>query len=424
MATGALRKRSATRWIQLVLGIVAMMSISSPQYVWTLFVPAFQGAAHASLPAVQVTFSILIVLQTWLAPLQGWLIDRFGPKFLIGSGAVLSGLGYVLAAQAGDLWSLYLSYGAFCGFGTGLVYIGIIGLMVRWFPDRRGFAVGLAAAGYGVGAITTTFPIAAMLRASGHRPTLIFFGVIFACIGAAAAMGLRAPRREDVSGLAAQARVSVSARDYTPAEMLQTPVFWLMFVMMAMMSTGGLMVVSQFGPVMKDFGLADSAIAGMAALPFALSLQRIANGVTRPFFGWLSDRIGRENTMFLAFGMEAIAVWLMLLARAHPALFAVMSGIVFFGWGEIFSLFPSTVTDSFGTRHATTNFGFLYIAQGIGSLLGGPAAAWLFEQTGSWFPVFWLIILLDASTAVLALVALKPLRSAWLRQTSVTSSAR
>ncbi|HEX5278738.1 MAG TPA: oxalate/formate MFS antiporter [Micropepsaceae bacterium] len=424
VAIVGLRSQSATRWIQLALGLIAMMSISSPQYVWTLFVPSFQDATHASLPAVQVTFSILIVLQTWLAPVQGWLIDRFGPKFLIGSGAVLSGLGYVLAAQASDLWSLYISYGAFCGFGTGLVYIGIIGLMVRWFPDRRGFAVGLAAAGYGFGAIATTFPITGMLAASGHRPTLILFGVIFACIGAGAAVGLRSPRREDVGGLAAGARVAVSAKDYAPAEMLKTPVFWLMFLMMTMMSTGGLMVVSQFGPVMKDFGLAGSTIAGMAAVPFALSLQRIANGVTRPFFGWVSDRAGRENTMAIAFGMEALAVWLMLLARSHPAVFAVMSGIVFFGWGEIFSLFPSTLTDSFGTRFATTNFGFLYIAQGIGSVLGGPVAAWLFEQSGSWFPVFWLIIFLDASTAVLALIALKPLRSAWLRGTAVTSSAR
>ncbi len=418
-------RRSGARWGQLALGIIAMMSISSPQYVWTLFVPPFQAATHASLPAVQVTFSILVVLQTWLAPLQGWLIDRFGPKILIGSGAALSGLGFVLSAQATDLWSLYFSYGAFCGFGTGLVYIGIIGLMVRWFPDRRGFAVGLAAAGYGVGAIATTFPIAAMLRVSGHRPTLVLFGAIFAAVGVLAALGLRAPGPEDIRGLETNGKVAVSARDYAPGEMLKTPIFWLMFLMMTMMSTGGLMVVSQFGPVMKDFGIADVAIAGMAALPFALTLQRIANGLTRPFFGWLSDHIGRENTMFIAFGMEAVAVWLMLMARANPALFAVMSGIVFFGWGEIFSLFPSTVTDSFGTRYATTNFGFLYIAQGIGSLLGGPAAAWLFVQTGSWFPVFWLIVILDGLTAVLALTALKPLRAAWMRrQSAITSAAR
>jgi len=420
----ASESRSAARWGQLTLGVIAMMAISSPQYVWTLFVPPFQAATHASLPAIQVTFSILIVLQTWLAPLQGWLIDRFGPKFLIGSGAALTGVGYILAAGASDVWWLYLSYGAFCGFGSGLVYIGIIGLMVRWFPDHRGFAVGIAAAGYGVGAIATTFPIAAMLRASGLRPTLVLFGTIFAVVGVCAALGLRAPRPEDVRGLEARTNVAISATDYTPGEMLKTPVFWLMFLMMTMMSTGGLMVVSQFGPVMKDFGIADVAIAGMAALPFALTLQRIANGLTRPFFGWVSDRIGRENTMFIAFGMEAIAVWLMLMSRGNPAVFVAMSGIVFFGWGEIFSLFPSTVTDSFGTRYATTNFGFLYIAQGIGSVLGGPAAAWLFVRTGSWFPVFWLIVVLDGVTALLALVALKPLRAAWMRrQNAITAVA-
>ena len=410
LAPALTRDRNFARWGQLVLGVIAMMSISSPQYVWTLFVPPFQAATHAGLPAVQITFSILVVLQTWLAPLQGWLIDRFGPKLLISSGAALTGAGYVLAAQATTVWWLYFSYGAFCGFGTGLVYIGIIGLMVRWFPDHRGFAVGVAAAGYGMGAIATTFPIASMLRVSGYRPTLILFGIIFAAVGICAALGLRAPRPEDICGFAPRGNLAVSARDFTAGEMLKTPVFWLMFLMMTLMSTGGLMVVSQFGPVMKDFGIADVAIAGMAALPFALTLQRIANGITRPFFGWVSDRIGRENTMFVAFGMEAVAVWLMLMSRANPPLFAVMSGVVFFGWGEIFSLFPSTVTDTFGTRHATTNFGFLYIAQGVGSVLGGPAAAWLFVRSGSWFPVFWLIILLDAATAVLALAVLKPLR--------------
>src|SRR6185503_15255445 len=204
-----------------------------------------------------------------------------------------------------------------------------------------------------------------------------------------------------------------AARDYAPLEMLKTPIFWLMFLMMAMMSTGGLMVVAQFGPVMREFGIADVAISGVAALPFALTLQRIANGLTRPFFGWVSDNIGRENTMFIAFGMEALAVWVMLTTRDNPALFALMSGIVFFGWGEIFSLFPSTLTDTFGPKHATTNFGFLYISQGVGSVLGGPAAAWMHDTFQSWFPVFWLIIALDGLTAVLALFVLKPMRAAW-----------
>lgn len=414
MIAGHARSPGMTRWIQLILGMIAMMSISSPQYVWTLFVAPFQQATSASLPAIQVTFSLMIVLQTWLAPLQGYLVDRFGPKFLIAVGAMLSGLGFVLSAQANDVWALYFAYGGLCGFGTGIVYIGIVGLMVRWFPDRRGFAVGMVAAGYGFGAIVTTFPIDAMLKTSGHRQTLVTFGLLLGAIGAAAAFGLRPPRKDEIAARLAAAPLLHSARDYTPGEMLRTPLFWLMFAMMTMMSTGGLMVVSQFAPVMRDFELADAAIAGMGALPLALTLQRIANGLTRPFFGWISDNIGRENTMFIAFGLEAVAVWVMLLMRDDPALFALMSGIVFFGWGEIFSLFPSTLTDTFGTKNATTNFGFLYISQGIGSVLGGPVAAFMHDATGSWLPVFWLIIVLDALTAALALLVLKPARAAFL----------
>lgn len=414
VTTETARPVTATRWIQLILGMIAMMSISSPQYVWTLFVAPFQQATSASLPAIQVTFSLMIVLQTWLAPLQGYLVDRFGPKFLIAIGASLSGLGFVLSAQANDVWSLYLAYGGLCGFGTGIVYIGIVGLMVRWFPDRRGFAVGMVAAGYGFGAIVTTFPIDAMLKTSGHRQTLVTFGLLLGAIGAGAAFGLRPPRKDEIAARIAAAPLLHSARDYAPGEMLRTPLFWLMFAMMTMMSTGGLMVVSQFAPVMRDFELADAAIAGMGALPLALTLQRIANGLTRPFFGWISDNIGRENTMFIAFGLEAVAVWVMLLMRDDPVLFALMSGIVFFGWGEIFSLFPSTLTDTFGTKNATTNFGFLYISQGIGSVLGGPAAAFMHDATGSWLPVFWLIIALDALTAALALLVLKPARAAFL----------
>jgi OFA family oxalate/formate antiporter-like MFS transporter len=405
---------AATRWVQLALGIVAMMSISSPQYVWTLFVAPFQIATGATLPAIQITFSVLIVLQTWLAPVQGYLVDRFGPKFLIAAGAGVSGLGYVLAAHATSVWSLYVSYGAFCGFGTGIVYIGIIGLMVRWFPDRRGFATGMAASGYGVGAILTTFPIAAMLKSSGHEATLITFGIVLGAIGMAAGLAMRAPRPDEVAMRAATLPRSAHVKDRSAIEMVRTPVFWLLFLMMTMMATGGLIVVSQFAPVMRDFGIAEVTILGLTALPFALSLQRVANGVTRPFFGWVSDHIGRENTMFIAFGMEALAVWAMLALRTHPALFVVMSGIVFFGWGEIFSLFPSTLTDTFGTKNATTNFGFLYIAQGIGSVLGGPVAAWMHDLSGSWIPVFLLIVAMDAATALLALFVLKPMRRHWL----------
>ncbi|HUK10338.1 MAG TPA: oxalate/formate MFS antiporter [Stellaceae bacterium] len=400
---------TGARWLQLLLGFIVMMTISSPQYVWTLFVPSFQKTTGAILSEVQWTITILIVLQTWLSPVQGYLVEKLGPKLLIGAGALLSGLGWMLSARIGSLWGLYACYGLLCGVGTGIVYIGIVGLMVRWFPERRGLATGVVAAGYGFGAILTTFPIDGMLKASGYQHTLLVFGMIFAVVGVLGALLLRSPPEDETAGAAGRAAGS------TPGEMLRSPVFWLMFVMMSMMSTGGLMVITQFTSFAKAFGIdANTTITilgvTMAAVPAALTFDRVTNGLTRPFFGWLSDRIGRENTMGIAFLLEGLAIYLMLQFRSDPFLLVVLSGLVFFGWGEIFSLFPSTLTDTFGTRYATTNYGFLYMAQGVGSILGAPVAAMIYEATQSWLPVFGLIIAMDVLTGLLALFALKPLR--------------
>jgi oxalate/formate antiporter len=398
------------------LGFIVMMTISSPQYVWTLFVPSFQKTTGAILSEVQWTITFLIVLQTWLSPLQGFLVEKLGPKILIGLGAVMSGAGWIASSYITSLWGLYATYGLLCGVGTGIVYIGIIGLMVKWFPDRRGFATGVVAAGYGFGAILTTFPIDDMLKASGYQHTLVVFGSIFAVIGLIAALMLRAPQEGEVKMAAAPAIAgALATHDSAPREMLKTPVFWLMFVMMSMMSTGGLMVITQFTSFAKSFGIDGTTkvvILGMtlAAIPAALTFDRITNGLTRPFFGWVSDHIGRENTMGIAFIFEGIAIYLMLQYRTDPFLLVVLSGLVFFGWGEIFSLFPSTLTDTFGTKYATTNYGFLYMAQGVGSILGAPVAAMIYEKTGSWMPVFGLVIGMDILTGLLALFVLKPMR--------------
>jgi oxalate/formate antiporter len=399
------------RWLQLVYGLVCMMAISSPQYVWTLFTKPMQAQFGTTLSALQVTFSILIVLQTFFSPFQGFLIDRFGPRLLISLGAALTGLSWVLASQVSSVWGIYLTYGLFGGIGTGIIYIGVVGLMVRWFPDRRGFAAGVVAAGYGMGAILTTFPVAASLAASGWQHTLLVYGLIFGGIGLLAAQGLKAP---PAGWMADHTPAKTSAKDMTSKQMLKTPVFWLMFIMMTMMSTSGLMVISQMGSFAKDFGVTNAMVWGMAALPLALTIDRFTNGLTRPFFGWVSDRIGRENTMVLAFGLEGIAMAIWLITRDNAVVFVLMSGVVFFGWGEIFSLFPSTLTDTFGAKNATMNYGFLYMAQGVGSVLGGPLAALLHESTGSWIPVFNLVIAMDLLTAALAFLALKPMRSKFL----------
>jgi MFS family permease len=269
----------------------------------------------------------------------------------------------------------------------------------------------LAAAGYGFGAVFTSFPIDSMIKSAGYAQTLIVWGLIQGAIGILAAQGLRLPPEDyQVPNTPAAAAVPQTHRSYSPTEMLKSPVFYLLFVMMSMMSTSGLMVVFNVGPFAKDFGVANLPVLGMAALPLSLTLSRITNGLTRPFFGWVSDQIGREGTMALAFALECAAILVLFTYIHQPALFVVLSGLVFFGWGEIFSLFPSTLTDTFGPKYAATNYGFLYIAQGVGSILAGPAAAFLKQETGSWTAVFIVVAILDAVTALLAITALRTMR--------------
>ncbi len=395
-----------TRWVQLLLGLICMMAISSPQYVWALFTKPLTQSLGVPLASLQLTFTLLIVLQTFFSPAQGWLVDRFGARLLISIGTAMTGLSWVLAAYATSLQMLYLTYGLIGGIGTGIVYVGVVGQMVAWFPDRRGFAAGVVAAGYGMGAIVTTLPISNTMASSGLQATLLQYGLIFGVVGLLAAQGLRsAPMREG----ATEAMEGVTA-----GAMLRTPVFWLMFVMMSLMSTSGLMVTSQLGAFAAEFGITKMTVWGLAALPLALTIDRFTNGLTRPFFGWISDRIGRENTMFIAFTLEGVAMYFWLATRADPVLFVLLSGVVFFGWGEIFSLFPSTLTDTFGTKHATRNYGFLYMAQGIGAIFGAYFAVLLHDAMGGWESVFGVAIVADLLTAVLAIAVLKPMRRRYL----------
>jgi OFA family oxalate/formate antiporter-like MFS transporter len=411
-----------TRWMQLALGLVCMMSISSPQYVWTLFTKPLAAKLGAGLPELQVTFSVLVFLQAFFSPFQGALIERFGARTLISIGTVMAGLSWTLASYAHSTTGLYLTYGALGGLGTGTVYVGVIGLVVSWFPDRRGFAAGMAAAGYGMGAIVTTFPIAASLQSRGLEPTLWLYGIVFAVVGFVASQGLR---KAPAAAAATSHRSSEESApgELRPSQVLKTPVFWLMFLMMTMMATSGLMVTSQMATFAADFGITKTVVFGLAALPLALTLDRFTNGLTRPLFGYISDRIGREPTMFIAFALEAAAMTLWLALRGDPILFVLLSGVVFLGWGEIFSLFPSTLTDTFGAAHATANYGWLYLSFGIGAVFGGPLAALLHQHTGSWLPVFASAIALDLASALLALFVLKPVRARFMQRARAEAPA-
>jgi OFA family oxalate/formate antiporter-like MFS transporter len=391
-------------------GITGMVMIANLQYGWTLFVNPIDAKYRWGKAGIQVAFSLFVLTETWLVPFEAYLVDRYGPALMVALGGGLVGIAWAMNSIAASLPVLYLA-AVVGGAGAGIVYGTAVGNALKWFPDRRGLAAGLTAAGFGAGSAFTVVPIANMIQTRGYELTFWYFGIGQGAMVVLVALLLRPPRPGEVPDAAA--RIPQTARDHAPLEMLRTPVFWLLYVMFTMVATGGLLAVAQLAPMAKDFKIADVPVSllglTMAALPFALSLDRVLNGLTRPFFGWVSDHIGRENTMFIAFLTEAAGIALLLRLVHVPTMFVVLSGLVFFAWGEIYSLFPAISADLFGRRYATTNYGLLYTAKGTASLLV-PMGSWLTAVTGTWMPIFFVAIVFDTTAALLALFVLKPLR--------------
>jgi OFA family oxalate/formate antiporter-like MFS transporter len=421
-ATAGARPASV-RWLQLLVGIICMVMIANLQYGWTLFVNPIDQKYHWGRAGIQVAFTIFVLTETWLVPVEGWLVDRFGPKIVVLVGGILVGLAWAINSIADTLWMLYLA-AAIGGTGAGAVYGTSIGNALKWFPDRRGLAAGLTAAGFGAGSALTIIPIQGMIQSSGYEATFLWFGIGQGLVVVALSLLLRAPRPGEAL---ASTRLQQSARDYTPLEVLRSPIFWVLYAMFVLVAAGGLMATAQLAPIATDFQVAKIPVSllglTLPALTFALSIDRVLNGVTRPFFGWVSDNIGRENTMFIAFGLEAIGIWALGLLGHDPVLFVILSGVVFFAWGEIYSLFPSTCTDVYGVKYATTNAGLLYTAKGTAALLV-PLANVLVAITADWRAVFVVAALMNAAAAIAALAVLKPLRSAHYRGLRQLGSAR
>ena len=399
------------RWIQLFFGIVCMAMVANLQYGWTLFVNPMDAKYHWGRAAIQAAFTIFVVTETWLVPIEGYLVDRFGPRPVVLAGGVLVGLAWVMNSYAESLVMLYVA-AAVGGVGAGAVYGTCVGNALKWFPDRRGLAAGLTAAGFGMGSALTIIPIQAIIRADGYQAAFLYFGVAQGLIVVMLSFGLVAPRPDDAAKVA---RVMQSGRDYRWTEMIRTPVFWVMYLMFVMMAAGGLMATAQLAPIAKDFQIGDVPVSilglTLPALTFALSIDRVLNGITRPFFGWVSDHIGRENTMFIAFALEAVGIVLLSRFGTDPFWFVILTGLVFFAWGEIYSLFPSTVGDSYGSKFAATNAGLLYTAKGTASLLV-PLTSVITSATGGWHTVFYIAAAMNALAAVMAIAVLKPMRRA------------
>ena len=402
------------RWMQLIAAIIAMLAISNLQYAWTVFTGPLRAALHASLPEIQVAFSTFILAETWLVPLEGWLIDRVGPRLMLAAGGILVGVGWVGAGHATTVTGLIIAY-TIGGIGAGAVYGGAVGNALKWFPDHRGLCVGLTAGAYGIGTAITVLPITHMIRSSGYAHTLVVWGVIQGVVVVLMALMLAKPPAgwlpEGWNEKEKQQKIKVrmSPIDMKPGQMLRTGSFYVIYFMMGLVAFGGLVVTAQIAPIARAYHVANVRVLwGITALVLAIQLGRITNGLTRPFFGWVSDHIGRENTMFIAFTAEALAVFGLLHLISHPVHFIVLSGLVFFAWGEIFSLFPSIVGDLFGRQWATTNYGITYTSKGVAAIFAGPVAALASVETGSWVGVFWAMIGCDLLAAFLALFWLKP----------------
>jgi OFA family oxalate/formate antiporter-like MFS transporter len=399
------------RWLQLSIGIVCMVMIANLQYGWTLFVNPLDQKFHWGRPAIQVAFTIFIVMQTWLVPFEGYVIDRLGPRVVVCAGGVLVGIAWALNSVADSLAMLYVG-AVLGGIGAGAVAGASYGNALKWFPDRRGLAAGLTAAGFGAGSALTVIPIASMIQSSGYEAAFLWFGLGQGFVVLIVALLLRAPEADEVAVRASSA-VQQTRRDYVPTEALTTPVFWVMYAMFVMVGAGGLMATAQLAPIAHDYNIANVPVSilglTLPALSFALTIDRMVNGACRPFFGWVSDHIGREHTMFLAFLLEGVGIYALYVFASNPIAFVVLSGLVFFAWGEIYSLFPAMCTDLYGRKFATTNYGMLYTAKGTASLLI-PLTSVLTAATGNWHTVFFLAALLDIAAALMALLVLKPMR--------------
>src|SRR6202158_3000587 len=303
----------ATRWGQLIFGIICMTMIANLQYGWTLFVNPIDQKFHWGRAAIQVAFTIFVLTETWLVPFEGYLIDKFGPRIMICGSGVLVAIAWVINSMADSLFLLYVG-AAIGGIGAGVIYGGSVGNALKWFPDRRGLAAGLTAAGFGAGSALTVIPIANMIVSSGYQSAFLWFGLGQGIIVMIVALFLRAPEAGEVAGTAAPA-VPQTRRDYGPGEVLKTPTFWVMYAMFVMVGAGGLMAIAQLAPIAKDFKVAGIPVSilglTLPALTFALTIDRVLNGVCRPFFGWVSDHIGRENTMFIAFCLEGVGILLL-----------------------------------------------------------------------------------------------------------------
>ncbi len=457
-------------WSQLIIGVVCMVMIANLQYGWTFFVPGIQKQFGWDRASIQIAFTLFVLFETWLVPIEGWFVDKYGPQIVVFLGGLACAIGWSFNSKATTLGQYYLAQ-IIAGIGAGAIYGTCIGNALKWFSSRRGLAAGLTAAGFGAGSAATVIPIQAMIKAEGFQQTFLYFGLGQGVVICVLAFLLMPPKPGQVT--ASTAKVMQSRREYTPVEIIGParnwiiagfialvtclilwalgqqffiplalailifsvggslvwrqgqPIFVLMYFMFVIVGAGGLIVTANLASISQDLKVGSVSVSlawlTLPALTFAATLDRILNGLTRPFFGWISDYIGRENTMFFAFMLEGLGIYMLYRLGSDPVWFVLLSGLVFFAWGEIYSLFPATCTDTFGARFASTNAGMLYTAKGTAALLV-PYASSIQKSTGSWDSVFLIAAACNILAAVLALLVLKPWRRRMVERANASAA--
>jgi len=390
------------------MGLVANL-----QYGWTLFVSPMDAKHHWGTSAIQVAFSIFIVTETWLVPLEGWLVDKFGPRPVVAGGAICAGLAWVMNAYATTLPELYVA-AVIAGIGAGGVYGTCVGNALKWFPDKRGLAAGLTAAGFGAGAAITVIPIANMIHSAGYEKAFLTFGILQGVAMFVLALLLVKPRAP--KGAVAAKAVLTNPVQFTPGQMMKTPVFWLIYACFVAVAAGGIMATAQLGPIAKDYGFASMPVTmlGMTLplLTMTLSIDNLCNGLTRPLCGFLSDRFGRENTMFVIFIGEGLALLGLMQFGQNPYAFMFFAALTFLFWGEIFSIFPALCADTFGSKFAAANAGTLYTAKGTAAMLV-PLAS-ILSAHGGWDAVFTVAAVVTIAAGLSAKLVLAPMRKRFI----------
>lgn len=416
--TGNADTAAGNRWVQLICGVVAMILISNYQYAFTLFTPGmkqtFSGVPYAKIAAI---FSAFILFETWPMPVAGYFVDKLGIRKLMTLGAICIGLGWFLGGTvAQSPFALYVYYGVIAGTGAGIIYISSVANAVKWFPDRRGLAVGLTAAGFGGGAALTVMPIANTIHAIGWAHAMAAWGVGQGAVALIAAMFLHHPpagwtpagwdqRAKQVGRAVAQSKVN-----FTWVQTLARPEFYFLYTMFFFACAGGLIATANLSQIAKSLHVSDAKVLGLAIVPLAVTLTSLCNAGSRIIWGSVSDRLGRENTMFLTFGIEAILIFLVTKIAGTPIAFVVLFSLVFLFWGEVFSLFSATTGDIFGPKNASANYGMVYTSKGAASIFAGYGAAALAAYFGGSFSVpFYFSAILCAIAALVSLFVLKPL---------------